>query len=160
MGRCGDRVPRAILSLTWLSELGSLGVMDMGAQAHIFYKLHRCGDITFFREQRGGADSRAYDRQLGKKAREKLCTDELARGQVGAQPTCVSTKVGLGLSMSGLAGPPPGAVDVGAGSLSVGGNPGDCGVLSSISGPTHLMPGCSAEQEAPICRNRYHFQNF
>lgn len=51
-GGVGMGAPGAILSLAWLSESGSLGVAQMGAQACVCPELHRCGDRK--RPFRGG----------------------------------------------------------------------------------------------------------
>lgn len=72
---------------------------------------------------------------LGKETREKLSTDKVARGQVGGTDLCEHQAGAGSFPCHLLQGLPLDIVDLGAWSFSVGGNPGNGGVLSSIPGP-------------------------
>lgn len=87
-GRCADGPPGAILSLARLSESGSLGVVEMGAQSCVFHELCSCGDSFSGAGEVGITSVHGTDGQ--EETREKLCSDELGPGQVGEQATCVS----------------------------------------------------------------------
>lgn len=93
MGRlcaCGaqrrDGAPGAFLSLARLSELGSLGVAEMGAQACVFHELPRYAATG--RSLLGGGEvgMTPVHRTSGAEAREKVCTEKFARARVSPLP--------------------------------------------------------------------------